>query len=98
MSIVIWENPPRGNRSKHNWGEFTRELMAHPGQWGRYPHPLPLSTCGNVMTGKIKAFTGEWEYTTRGVDGSDRRVFYARYVGPHAPREFYARVQYEDAQ
>ena len=86
--LVTWADPPLITKGRYStrWREVAKQLRARPNEWAMVASAAPPSTASHIRTGKLAAFSpaGHFEATARrGPDlPANRRIVYARYVGP----------------
>jgi hypothetical protein len=70
---IVFEDPPVSTMGRYGEPAWRKVLRARPGEWAR----LPLS--GTNSTNYNARYRGEFEFTSRTVDGE--HVLWGRYIG-----------------
>lgn len=95
VTKVVFKDPPPkwAACGAPDWADIARQVMARPGEWA-YLGKYATGTISTLMGGENKAFTGEWEFTTRYTRGQSKRDLYARYLSPTKQVDYQALIRF----
>jgi hypothetical protein len=80
---LVWEEPGRSRRSKHNHNLIAERLKEQPGRWAKVLDGVNVSYANHIKEGDLGAYrpAGSFEAVCRGTDKDFHCTIYARYIG-----------------